>query len=175
MRKLTIDETWDYTKRMWKWVAFRIDTMLDERSVVQLKEVWLKENAPEFTGMTSDCFFCQNREGCCGTTCPGALVESGFSCCDPDHNYEDKPGAFYRKILRLDAIRTAAPPEHEWMRGDVLKCYDGTVVVCIQEKGEQIRVFGVNEREPNEYSADINLDHEATFLFNIRDIIKDKL
>jgi hypothetical protein len=166
MRKLSIDETWDYTKRMWKWVAFQVEVLKDERSVFTLKKVWLEENEPEFTGMVSDCFFCQNRVGDCDTTCPGSLVEKGFSCCNLAHHYEDHPGAFYREILRLDAIRTAVPPEHQWEHGDVFLHGDITMIYLTPYTGPELRSISCECMgccEPKNYLP------EATFLFNIKD------
>ncbi len=166
MRKLTIDEIWDYTKRMWKWVAFQ-KFCGDERSVHKLKEMWLEKNEPEFTGMISNCFFCQNREGCCDTTCPGTLVEEGFSCCDSAHNYEDKPGAFYREILRLDAIRTAEPVvvDHVWVHGDV---YDAGHSIGMYIASGCHGDIVVNLEFPNRCGTPAIQLKDSTFLFNIK-------
>lgn len=168
MRKLTLDETWDYTKRMWKWIAFQVEVLKDKRSVVLLKETWLKENAPEFVNITSSCFFCAAQDdGCIG--CPGKLV-GVFNCCDPEYHYNEKPGAFYREILRLDEIRTAAPPEHVWVHGDVFKnsvCGDWIYL----EPGGVPRVMCITRPEGDSDTGstpDLQL-FTATFLFNIKD------
>ena len=114
MRELTTDQIWDYTKRMWKWVAFQKVVLKDPRSVTELKHVWLKENEPEFRGIDLGCFFCEVAGGCdrCDR-CPGRAVDPGFTCRDfgSPHHYNRRPGAFYREILRLDEIRTAKPVE----------------------------------------------------------------
>ncbi len=182
MRKLTSDETWDYTKRMWKWVAFQVNVLKDKRGVEELKGVWLRENEPEFIHMVSTCFFCEKRngEGSCKTTCPGSLVEEGFDCCDLAYNYEEDPGAFYREILRLDAIRVAVPPEpvvvkHEWMHGDVFKYSSGAIMMVVILRDSQKayclrpeRYCAAEKYHPGEAGDDSYLHKDVEFLFNIK-------
>ena len=180
MRKLSLDEIWDYTKRMWKWIAFQVEVLKDERSVTELKKVWLKENEPEFTRMISDCFFCQNHdECCCDTTCPGSLVEKGFSCCASAHHYENKPGAFYREILRLNAIRTAELPvvelpvvEHEWVHGDVFRNGSGYMMYLNLGYGEDSMVW--IDRKLVVSCTITEYRRDCTFLFNIADALSDR-
>ena len=181
MRKLTLNETWDYTKRMWYWVAVRKEVYKDERSVEKLKKVWLGENAPEFRDITSGCFFCDAQSGAC-VECPGKLVDRTFICNNPDYYYRNKPGAFYREILRLDAIRTAAPPEHVWEHGDVFKTSWGSVMIYIvlDAKNLVYCILGTHDRL-EEYShpstAAPNTQYclaDATFLFNIKDALTDR-
>lgn len=142
MRKLSLDNTWDYTKQMWKWIAFQKEVMEIEGTVSELKEAWLEENAPEFLGMTSNCFFCYSHDSSCEETCPGSLVAGSWSCCDSTHNYYAKPGAFYREILRLDAIRTAEPVvvEPTFEVGDVfyrdIECDSGHYVLLKVKDGK---------------------------------------
>ena len=112
MRKLSLDDTWDYTKRMWKRIAFQKEVLKDKRSVTELKRLWIEENATGISVVPSACFFCTySGDGGCSNSCPASLVEPNFNCCDANHHYDHHPGAFYREILRLDAIRTAVPPE----------------------------------------------------------------
>jgi hypothetical protein len=174
MRKLTLDETWSYTKRMWEWIAFRIDTMLDGRSVEELKKVWLKENAPEFVNkLEADCFFCQETGDCSCTKCPGRLVAPEFDCqgSNNPYHYHAHPGAFCREILRLDAIRTAEPvvpvkPEHEWVHGDVFKNSAGRQVYCLHEGKPIIVNFDI---ACGGFGTPLVQLEEAEFLFNIID------
>lgn len=180
MRKLTIDEIWGYTKRMWKDIAFWKEVLEDKRPVEALKGVWLEENAPEFVNKLEDnCFFCDARTWRCSSTCPGSLVEPNWSCCYSPHNYKKKPAAFYREILRLDAIRTAAPPEHEWVHGDVFEfdaLFDyGTMVYLsiIGDEGEEDVVRYV-DRMCNPYSELKYYLDSATFLFNINTTIEER-
>ena len=60
-------------------------------------------------------------------------------------------------------------PKHVWEHGDVVECYDGAIVICIKKSGEEIRIFGIDGVYKAEYDVEINLDGEATFLFNIRE------
>jgi hypothetical protein len=177
MRKLTLDETWDYTKRMWKWIAFQREVLEDGRDVYTLKVAWLKENEPEFVEMEDKCFFCHVTIGCGG--CPGRVVDSSFNCntYKSPHHFYDHPGAFYREILRLDAVRTAVPaepvvpvePEHEWVHGDVFETKTGgTVMVHLIINGTQPVVYVLDYPGPGEGSVDYCLK-DATFLFNIKD------
>ena len=175
MRKLTTDEIWDYTKRMWKWVAFQKEVLKDKRGVSVLKKVWLNENAPEFKRVVAGCFFCQASPTHCNN-CPGMTVDDDFDCCAEKHNFEHEPGAFYREILRLDAIRTAEPVvveppvvEHEWVHGDVFS-------TCVSGK-LWIYFIPCRDKEP----IVVELTHgggggtvacqtrDAIYLFNIKD------
>ena len=176
MRKLSLDDTWDYTKRMWKWVAFQKEVLKDERSVDLLKKVWLQENAPEFVGMVSSCFFCYKHTGVCEETCPGWLVDKSFDCFSDAYDYSNKPAAFYREILRLDAIRTAAPvvPEHKWVHGDVFENFIGFWIYLVRAGKPCVTTInsphlgGVPEVQLNNRCGDVQ------FLFNIEDALSDR-
>jgi hypothetical protein len=181
MRKLTIDETWDYTKRMWKWIAFQ-KFCGDERSVEKLKEVWLEENKPEFVGqLWENCFFCAEKRvrhgfGDCHEQCPASLVEKGFGCCTATYNFKSKPGAFYREILRLDAIRTAVPvvvvpPEHVWKHGDV---YDAGHSIGMYIESSNHGDIIVNLEHPNRCGTPAVQLKGSKFLFNIKDALSDR-
>ena len=64
-------------------------------------------------------------------------------------------------------------PQHVWEHGDVVKCYDDTIVICVNIKGK-LRIFGLGYprfNETEEYSVSVNLDGEAVFLFNIKEKI----
>lgn len=174
MRKLDTDQVWDYTKRMWKWVAFQTEVLRDERAISELKRAWLVENEPEFLGMTANCFFCYKHDGLCEETCPGSLVAGSWSCCDSAHNYCAKPGAFYREILRLDAIRTAEPvkPEHEWVHGDVFKFEtknDYGTMIYLDHVGQIIPKLEYVDKTSVVCSKLSYYLDAATFLWNIKD------
>lgn len=62
--------------------------------------------------------------------------------------------------------------KHVWVRGDVVRCYDGAIVICVQRCGQPIRIFGVGTHS-EEYETNINLSKDAKFLFNIKDKLKD--
>ena len=179
MRKLSLDEVWDYTKRMWAWIAFQKEVKENEQSVEKLKGMWLIQNAPEFIHMASRCFFCEACKGSsCDTGCPGSLVGGRFCCCDPAHNYQDKPGAFYREILRLDKIRTAklVVPAHVWKHGDVFRNNVDVIMVYIQTiLGDAEHVFCVSGNCAGHSNADyVHAQLEnATFLFNIKNALSD--
>jgi len=178
MRKLTLDEIWDCTKRMWKWVAFQKEVLKDERSVDELKKAWLRENAPDCVTMQSDCFFCQEKyvrtegSGLCSTQCPGSLVDGPFNCCASAHNYEEEPGAFYREILRLDAIRTAKPPKHVWKHGDVFSNHVIGTQICIHLNGV-FRCIDLNG-ESGTFDVQTRPAAKPKFLFNIKDALSDR-
>ncbi len=182
MRKLTIDEIWDYTKRMWKRIVFQKEVLEDKRSVATLKRVWLKENAPEFSSIEEGCFFCEEAGGCnvCDK-CPGRAVDIKFTCkgLNSPHHFNYHPGAFYREILRLDEIGTAAlvvpvVVGHEWKVGDVFECYTGEILVYVKDNDEDLHVLGATEFFADEYMVDVNADESATFLFNIADALSDR-
>ena len=177
MRELTIDETWDYTKRMWKWVASQ-KVCEDVRDTTMLKKAWLADNEPEFVDLADDCFFCDvGKSDCCDCTeCPGVAVDPEFTCkgFGNPHNHYKHPAAFYREILRLDAIRTAVPPEpvvvkHEWVHGDVfsnhvwplqmyVELFDGPAIISLEYTG--------HKATPD---SQLRPDAEPKFLFNIKD------
>lgn len=71
---------------------------------------------------------------------------------------------------QAQAVLDKFQPKHVWERGDVVQCYDGAIVVCVQESGGPIRIFGIGDGHLNdEYQTDVNLNADATFLFNIKD------
>ena len=176
-RKLSIDETWNYIKQMWADIAFKKEVLKDERSITQLKRAWLKENEPGFVGMTSNCFFCEAQDGNCAK-CPGKAVDRKFSCMNAGYEFQNKPGAFYREILRLDEIRTAKPPEHVWKHGDVFEDRDAWFVCLAFAVGEKLRIFCLDELPiHNSVHPDYleSCPDKTTFFFNIKDIINEKI
>lgn len=178
MRKLSLDDTWDYTKLMWKWIAFRKEVLKDERSVYELKKAWLKENTPEYSHIQDKCFFCEaSTLGCTG--CPGRAVDPKFNCntLNSSYHFYDRPGAFYREILRLDAIRTAKPvepvvptvPEHKWVHGDVFSNHVFPAQMCAEREHKLICVNLLNSNSGGDLEFQTRPAAEPKFLFNIKD------
>lgn len=63
-------------------------------------------------------------------------------------------------------------PKHEWKHGDVVKCYDGTIIICIKSNRNKMQIFGLGYprfNEVKEYDISINLNETAIFLFNIKE------
>lgn len=117
-KKLTLNETWKQCLRMWKWIVGQLDKgrcrVDDYETIDDLKHEWVKKfwkgKQPDH-----DCFFCwyannnRNKEcdiedDCC-KNCPGKLVSPSFDCIKKSYHFRDKPRAFYRKLLQLDAKR----------------------------------------------------------------------
>lgn len=114
MKNLDLDRCWKLCKQMWKYVAGEVEAG-NSFDVNKLKKIWLREHGFEGKRIAGTCFFCEYAEqivkefdtghfGVCGV-CPGRLADSTFSCTDYDHDFYDKPQAFYQEILRLDKIR----------------------------------------------------------------------
>jgi len=107
MKKRTLNQTWILCLRMWQWIK-KVWTP-DGPSVHDLKSQWLKNNG--FTeSIDANCFFCDynhqlEKDGC--WSCPGRLVTSSFSCDSATYDYETKPVAFHKELLRLNRIRKA--------------------------------------------------------------------
>ena len=63
MKKLSLNNTWKYCMRMWRWIADRIKAG-DKRSVEDLKKAWLQNHDIRY--IENDCFFCDyDNSGCC--------------------------------------------------------------------------------------------------------------
>jgi len=105
--KLTLDEIWILCLQMWKWISEVYD---GTASVCTLKHCWLKANGFEGLTVYGNCFFCNYDPGLC-KNCPGRLVDADFSCINPAYPYETNPVAFYKKLLRLNKIRTTKDAE----------------------------------------------------------------
>ena len=183
MRKLSLDDTWDYTKRIWEWIAFQKEVLEDGRSIRELKKAWLKENAPEFVGeLKGDCFFCKARGKNLGDSvlrcpeCPGTLVDIKFQCCNFAYSWHKEPGAFYREILRLDAIRTAVPVvvEHVWVHGDVFRNHAGSVLMYLERADGIMSVNLLHTGCAGTPEIQMRSVAKPKFLFNIEDALSDR-
>lgn len=98
MKKRTLNQTWTLCLRMWRSIAKTKNGM----DVIDLKQQWVEDNEIENLN-GSNCFFCDYANSC--SQCPGRLVDPDFRCENPEYNYEDKPVAFYKELLRLNRIR----------------------------------------------------------------------
>lgn len=108
MKRLNLDETWNWCIRLWRSVARR-KRAGDKRSVEALKEEWIEKHwqgeSPDY-----DCFFCEYdlcykyKGERCGK-CPARLVDRQFNCEDEDYDYKYYPIAFYNKLVSLNRKR----------------------------------------------------------------------
>ena len=108
MKKRTLNQTWVLCLRMWRWIAKVWQTPRYRRyDVYELKKIWLEKSGFRNSSMRGSCFFCDYKKdnGCCSEACPGAVVFSGFNCCNYNYHYGDRPVAFYAELLRLNRIR----------------------------------------------------------------------
>lgn len=103
MKKRTLNQTWILCLRMWRWISK--EWPKSELDVCGLKERWLEANGFKYS-ISNSCFFCDFAEDEC-FQCPGQLIDSHFSCMNPKYDYDDKPVAFYKELLRLNRIRKA--------------------------------------------------------------------
>ena len=74
-----------------------------KKDIIYLKIQWLHENGFRDGGVSANCFFCNYQSTC--TQCPGRLVDPHFDCHAKEYYYGEKPGAFYKELLRLNRIR----------------------------------------------------------------------
>ena len=111
--QMTLNQTWTLCLRMWKWIKKVWQTESYEgMSVHKLKRIWLADNGFDPNAITAHCFFCDYRGPFrCHENCPGAMVDSEFSCSDSSYDYETNPAGFYRELLRLNRIRKANKPK----------------------------------------------------------------
>jgi len=105
-KKRTLNQTWTLCLRMWKWIASVWETDTYKRfSAHDLKRIWLKNNGFVNEWIYSNCFFCDyTNDGYGCDDCPGLMVDSNFHCSNLVYNYEFKPVAFYKELLRLNMI-----------------------------------------------------------------------
>jgi hypothetical protein len=90
---------------MWRSIAKKWTGRIP---IWKLKARWLKANGFSADVIESNCFFCDDGKDFFGCTrCPGKLVDRNFSCANTNYNYEEKPVAFYKELLRLNRIRKA--------------------------------------------------------------------
>ena len=110
---MTLNQTWTLCLRMWKWIK-KVWQTEDYKgmSVHKLKHIWLADNGFDLNAITAHCFFCNYRGPFrCHVNCPGAMVDSEFSCTNSSYHYELNPAGFYRELLRLNRIRKAKTKE----------------------------------------------------------------
>lgn len=103
MKKRTLNQTWVLCLRMWRSIA---KVWREGNNVHRLKRIWINENGFSMSGVDAHCFFCDHNvenPGC--SDCPGKLVDPNFCCESLEYDYETKPIAFYKELLRLNRIR----------------------------------------------------------------------
>ena len=111
MKKMNLNDTWKLCLQMWKWVAAEVRKAEKQGHlwcVNDLKGTWARKHG--FEGVKNHCFFCgysirHPRRGKYGCNCPAKKVDPSFDCCDSPYNYNNKPIAFYNKIVELNKKR----------------------------------------------------------------------
>lgn len=101
--KLTLNQTWKYCLRMWKWITEQIKKG-NKASIWTLKEEWLKNNGFKNKRIRDKCFFCNYCHQYC-EKCPACLIEGDFYCMDLDYDYIIEPIKFYNKLIQLNEKR----------------------------------------------------------------------
>ncbi len=105
-----LDRTWKNCLRMWKWVTEQKKAR-PFKSMRDLKIEWLAIHGFKRV-ILCNCFFCE----CAGEKgaepdcrkCPGKQVSRRFHCERySSYHWQNKPKAFYRKLLELDKKRNA--------------------------------------------------------------------
>ena len=111
MKKYTLNQTWTYCLAMWKWIAM-VWKKSQEISVWELKEIWLRRHGWSKKDISDTCFFCHyaithkhDPEEFC-LSCPGKKVDDYFHCDNGEYRYDQRPIAFYEKLLALNKKRT---------------------------------------------------------------------
>ena len=117
-KKMTLDETWKNCLSMWRWIA-KQKRAGSRKDVFDLKEEWLDNKGR--LGLIETCFFCDynvRRGGTIGINkckkCPAKKVDSEFHCeydameNDVAYKWNDKPIAFYNKLVSLNRKRLKA-------------------------------------------------------------------
>jgi len=112
MKKRTLNQTWVLCLRMWRAAAKELVGKIinDYDTIDRFKRRWMEENGFGSEKIKSNCFFCdyvgkdENGDPDC-TTCPGALVDPYFDCCDDEYYFRYYPQKFYEELLRLNRIR----------------------------------------------------------------------
>ncbi len=110
-----LDRCWKNCLRMWKWITENWNAKCD---IDNMKYEWLAGHGFRRKSIFSNacCFFCEHQAThgrghfeyrgvpkC--KHCPGVYVSKTFDCYAKTYHYENKPKAFYRKLLQLDAKR----------------------------------------------------------------------
>ena len=102
--KYDLDQTWELTLKMWKWIDEQVDAG-SEATVTILKKKWMSDN--NFENIRFNCFFCEYDSNSHCRKCPGKVVDNTFDCSEFEYGYARRPREFYAKLLELDKIRKA--------------------------------------------------------------------
>ena len=106
--KMTLEQTWTYCLKMWKWIAKNYNSQC---FVIGLKRQWLKKNGFGDNCIDQKCFFCHYayrkgggyKKGC--DKCPAIKIDPTFHCKDSSYHFLNNPIAFYAKLVELNKIR----------------------------------------------------------------------
>lgn len=110
MKKLTLEKTWTECLRMWRWIA-KVVRAGSRACVDDLKVEWMERHSYKGNVIESNCFFCQyvrtHSKKCkkIEGSCPAQKVDPEFNCFCDDYSYDDKPIAFYNKLVALNRKR----------------------------------------------------------------------
>ena len=116
MKRLTINETWEQSLKMWKWISRRCKGKSKDwicYSLWSLKSQWTKEHGIEEDSLVNDCFFCEydslrpTSEINGGCFCPARKIDKDFDCMSKYYSYSMHPRLFYAKLKELNKIRLA--------------------------------------------------------------------
>ena len=101
--KLSLNKTWQFCLRMWKWIA---DEKKNGRikSVYNLKNEWLRKNGFKDVRIIQRCFFCDYANDEC-FRCPPRLINSSFDCMNNPYNWQYEPTKFYEKLVEINKKR----------------------------------------------------------------------
>jgi len=113
VKKLTLNQSWTWCLRMWRWIA-KEKRQGSRKQVTTLKREF--RIAHGIKPIVNDCFFCEhddghysNKYGFC-ECCPGRSVDPAFHCeYHASYRWDKEPEAFYKKLLELNRIRKAQP------------------------------------------------------------------
>lgn len=110
MKRLTLDETWVLCLKMWKWIAAQKKENRRKDGEI-LKIEWLESHGYRCGELHLDCFFCEygyyhakGKKGTCDK-CPARKINPKFDCLSIGYGYNDKPIAFYAKLVALNKKR----------------------------------------------------------------------
>lgn len=108
MKKLTLNKTWTECLRMWRWIA-KEKRAGNKSYIYNLKAEWLKKHGyvPNDKDVECNCFFCEydlhKNDNC--RACPPKKIEPKFDCRNEDYHFNEKPIAFYNKLVALNRKR----------------------------------------------------------------------
>lgn len=114
-KRITLDETWRNCLSMWRWI-YKQTKNNPRLSQAGFKVEWLaKHGFPD--NILHNCFFCNYAVQCPKSSgvivgkgcdsCPARKFDKSFICTDLRYHFNDRPIAFYNKLVSLDRKRKA--------------------------------------------------------------------